>query len=60
MLYYAAVFVVIGIIARVLGFGGVAVGTIEISRILFFIFLVTFLVSLVVVLGKGGWRSRLK
>ena len=46
MLYYAAVFFVIAIVAAVLGFGGIAAGAAEIARILFFIFLVIFVVTL--------------
>ncbi len=57
MLYYAAVFFVIAIIAGVFGFGGIAVGAAEIARILFFIFLVIFLVSLIMGIGKNRWRS---
>ena len=57
MLYYAAVFFVIAIIAGVFGFGGIAVGAAEIARILFFIFLAIFLVSLIMGIGKGKWRS---
>jgi uncharacterized membrane protein YtjA (UPF0391 family) len=57
MLYYAAVFFVIAIIAGIFGFGGIAVGAAEIARILFFIFLVIFLVSLIMGIGKGRWRS---
>jgi uncharacterized membrane protein YtjA (UPF0391 family) len=57
MLYYAAVFFVIAIIAGIFGFGGIAVGAAEIARILLFIFLVIFLVSLVMGIGKGRWRS---
>ena len=45
------------IIAGIFGFGGIAVGAAEIARILFFIFLVIFLVSLIMGLGKGRWRS---
>jgi len=47
MLYYAAVFFVVALIAAVFGFGGIAVGAVEIAKILFFIFLVLFVVSLV-------------
>lgn len=52
MLHYAAVFFVIALIAAVFGFGGIAVGAAEIAKILFFIFLVGFLVSLVMGLIK--------
>lgn len=48
MLYYAIVFFVIALGAALLGFTGIAAGAVEIARILFFIFLVLFVVSLVV------------
>ena len=47
MLYYAAVFFIIAIIAAVFGFTGIAVGAASIAKILFLIFLVLFAVSLV-------------
>ena len=47
MLYYAAVFFVIALIAALFGFGGIAIGAAEIARVLFYIFLVVFLVSLI-------------
>jgi uncharacterized membrane protein YtjA (UPF0391 family) len=46
MLYYAAVFFVVALIAAVFGFGGIAAGAVEIAKILFFVFLVLFVVSL--------------
>ncbi len=47
MLSWAAVFLVIAIIAAVLGFGGIAASATWIAKVLFFLFLVLFLVSLV-------------
>jgi len=47
MLYYAAVFLVIALIGGVLGFTGIAAGAVEIAKILFFIFIVLFVISLV-------------
>jgi uncharacterized membrane protein YtjA (UPF0391 family) len=47
MLYYAALFFVIAVVAAVFGFGGVAAGAVEIAKILFFVFLVLFVGSLV-------------
>lgn len=47
MLYWAVVFFVVAIIAAVFGFGNIAAAATEIAKILFFIFLVLFLVSLV-------------
>jgi len=46
MLYYALVFLVIALVAGILGFGVVAFAATEIARVCFFIFLVLFLVSL--------------
>jgi uncharacterized membrane protein YtjA (UPF0391 family) len=40
MLYYALVFLVIALIAGVLGFGGVAFASAAIAKICFFVFLV--------------------
>ncbi len=47
MLYWAAVFFIIAIIAAVLGFTGIALAAAAIARILFFIFLVFFVVALI-------------
>ncbi len=52
MLYYAVVFLVIAIIAGVFGFGGIAAGAIAIAKILFFVFLVLFLASLIIGLAR--------
>ena len=46
MLYWALVFLLIAIVAAVFGFGGVAVAATGIAKILFFIFIVIFLISL--------------
>ncbi len=54
MLYYSIVFFIIAIIAAVFGFGGIASGATDIARILFFIFLVLFVISLVF---KGTRRA---
>jgi uncharacterized membrane protein YtjA (UPF0391 family) len=57
MLYYAALFFVIGLVAALFGFGGIAAGAVEIAKILFFIFLVLFVVSLVAgLMRRGGPR----
>jgi len=47
MLYYALMFFVIAVVAGVLGFGGIAVGAVEITKIFFLIFLVLFVGGLV-------------
>ena len=45
-LYWAAIFLVIAIIAGILGFGGVQHSAIQISKTLFFIFVVLFILAL--------------
>jgi uncharacterized membrane protein YtjA (UPF0391 family) len=47
MLYYALVFLLVAVVAGMLGFGFVAFAAAGIAKILFFIFLVLFLVSLI-------------
>ena len=47
MLHYALVFFLIAIVAAIFGFGGISVASAGIAKILFFLFLVVFLVSLV-------------
>ncbi len=47
MLNYAVIFLIIAILAAIFGFTGVYVAAAGIAKILFFIFLVLFLVSLV-------------
>jgi uncharacterized membrane protein YtjA (UPF0391 family) len=47
MLNWALVFLVIALIAAALGFGGIAATASSIAQVLFYIFLVLFLVSLV-------------
>jgi uncharacterized membrane protein YtjA (UPF0391 family) len=47
MLYWAVVFFAIAIVAALFGFTGVAAGAAEIAKVLFFIFLVLFVISLV-------------
>lgn len=47
MLYWAVVFLIIALVAGVLGFGGIAGASVGIARVLFGIFLVLFLVSLI-------------
>jgi uncharacterized membrane protein YtjA (UPF0391 family) len=47
MLNYALTFLVIALLAAVFGFGGIAIAAAGIAKILFFIFLVLFVVSLI-------------
>jgi uncharacterized membrane protein YtjA (UPF0391 family) len=46
MLYWAVVFFVIALVAAFLGFGGVAFAAAGVAKLLFFVFLVLFIVSL--------------
>jgi len=52
MLSWTLMFLVIVLIAAVLGFGGIAVAAAGIAKILFYLFLVLFLVSLIAGLAK--------
>ncbi|WP_080404484.1 DUF1328 family protein [Burkholderia ubonensis] len=47
MLRYAVTFFIIAIVAAALGFGGIAAGAAEIAKILFYVFIVIFLVTLI-------------
>jgi len=53
MLSWAVTFFIIAIIAAVFGFTGIALATAEIAKILFFIFLVLFVISLIAGLVRG-------
>jgi len=57
MLHWSLAFFVIALIAALFGFGGIAEGSAEIGRFLFFVFVVIFAVSLVFRLPAGR-RSR--
>ncbi len=57
MLTWAATFLIIAIIAAVFGFGGIAAGATEIAKILFVLFLVLFVVSLIGGLVSGRRRG---
>lgn len=47
MLRWSIIFFVVAIIAAVFGFGGIAAGAASIAKVLFFIFLVLFVLTLV-------------
>lgn len=53
MLSYAVVFLVVALIAAVLGFGGIAAGAAGIAKILFVVFLILAVVSFIF-----GYRRR--
>ena len=52
MLGWAVTFLIIALVAALLGFGGVAGVSMGFAKVLFFVFLVLFVVSLIV----GGFR----
>lgn len=45
MLYWAATFFIIAIVAGVFGFGGIAAASAGVAQILFYLFLIGFLIS---------------
>ena len=57
MLHWALTFLVLGLIAALLGFTGIAGASIGIAKILFFVFLVMFAVMLLI--GATGGRRTL-
>jgi uncharacterized membrane protein YtjA (UPF0391 family) len=56
MLYYAAVFFLIAIVAALFGFGNLAAGAAGIAQVLFFIFIVLFLISILAHAFRRGSR----
>jgi uncharacterized membrane protein YtjA (UPF0391 family) len=53
MLRWALIFFVVALIAAVFGFGGIAASAVGIARILFSVFILLFLISLIVGLVSG-------
>ena len=54
MLYWALVFLIVALVAGLFGFGLIAGTSYTIAKILFFVFLVLFVISLL----AGGFRGR--
>ena len=54
MLNWAISFLIVAIVAALFGFGGIAATAVEMARVLFFIFLVLFLISLAIGLVIGN------
>ncbi len=54
MLYYALVFFIVALVAALFGFGGIAAGATSIAQVLFFLFLVLFIISLITGLVRRG------
>ena len=59
MLYWVFVLLILSIVAGLLGFGGIAIAFAEVARLLFFVFLVLFLFSLLgmLVADRSGPRG---
>ncbi len=53
MLSWVVTFLIIALVAGLLGFGGIAGASIEIAKIVFFVAIVLFLVSAVIGLARG-------
>ena len=53
MLGWAITFLIVALIAAVLGFGGVAAVSVELAQIVFWVFLVLFALSLIYSLATG-------
>jgi uncharacterized membrane protein YtjA (UPF0391 family) len=56
MLHLVITLLVIALIAGILGFGVLAGAAVEIAKIVFFIFLILFLISLVTGFARGNFR----
>ena len=54
LLHYAIMFLVVALIAAAVGFGGVAGVAMEGARLLFWIFIILFVISLVASLVRRG------
>ena len=54
LLHYATIFLVVALIAAAVGFGGVAGVAMEGARLLFWVFIVLFVISLVASLVRRG------
>jgi uncharacterized membrane protein YtjA (UPF0391 family) len=54
LLHYAIIFLVVALIAAAVGFGGVAGVAMEGARLLFWVFIVLFVISLVAGLVRRG------
>jgi uncharacterized membrane protein YtjA (UPF0391 family) len=53
MLGWAVTFLIVALVAAVLGFGGIAAFAVDIARIIFFVAIILFVISAVVMLIRG-------
>ena len=56
VLSYAALFLIIALVAALFGFGGIAASAAGIAQVLFWLFLIIFAVSLLMGWGRNSWR----
>ena len=55
MLNWVVTFLIIALVAALLGFGGIAGAAVEIAKVIFFIVIVFFLIAVVMgMIGRGG------
>lgn len=54
MLYWSVIFFIVSITAALFGFGGIAAASADIAQVLFFIFAVLFIISLIFTLARKG------
>jgi uncharacterized membrane protein YtjA (UPF0391 family) len=57
MLSWVVTFLIIALVAAVLGFGGIAGAAVEIAKVIFFIAILLFLVTLVMGMVRRGGRG---
>jgi uncharacterized membrane protein YtjA (UPF0391 family) len=53
MLGWALTFLIVAIIAAVLGFGGIAIVSVEIAKIIFYVAIILFLISAILGFARG-------
>jgi uncharacterized membrane protein YtjA (UPF0391 family) len=53
MLAWAALFLIIAVVAAVLGLAGIAIVSIEIAKTIFFVAIILFLISAVIGIARG-------
>jgi len=54
MFGWAVTFLIVALVAAVLGFGGVAVISVEIAKIIFFVAIILFLISAIFMRGRSA------
>ena len=53
MLGWALTFLIVALVAAVLGFGGIATFAVDIAKIIFFVAIILFVVSAIIGLARG-------